>query len=84
MLGQATKELIGASHVAQVDVKISEMKPVAEILAFAMKVAHKFINKVDTGKARSVETYKDMKDLVSMITPLTEKPDTETEAKPQA
>lgn len=43
MLGQATKELIGASHVAQVDVKISEMKPVAEILAFAMEVATKFI-----------------------------------------
>jgi hypothetical protein len=83
MLGQATKELIGASHVAQVDVKISEMKPVVEILTFAMKVANKFIEKVDTGKARSVETYKDMKDLVSMIQTLQEKPETPEEAKPQ-
>lgn len=82
MLGQATKELIGASHVAQVDVKISEMKPVVEILTFAMKVANKFIENVDTGKARSVETYKDMKDLVSMIQTLQDKIETPEDPKP--
>lgn len=83
MIVHAVKELAGAEHVAQVDVKISEMQPVVEILTFAMKVANKFIEKVDTGKARSVETYKDMKDLVSLIQTLQSKPDTQEDPKPQ-
>lgn len=52
---------------AKVDVSVKDLKPVINILEFATQVATKFINKVDTGKARSVETYQDMKTLVEMI-----------------
>lgn len=85
MIAQATKEITGGvTQVHQVDVKVTEMKPVSEIFAFALEVAGKFIAKVEDGRARSKETYQDMKDLVAMIQKLTQaQPDTQEDPAPQ-
>lgn len=68
MMKKAVAELIGDDlPKSKVEVSVKDLAPVSKVLAFAVEVAQKFVTKVDDGKARSVETYKDMQDLLEMI-----------------
>lgn len=89
LIGHAVKELTGGvAQVHQVDVRVQDMKPVIDLLVFAKTVAEKFVAKVEDGRAKSKETYKDMQDLLGMIDKLQahadDEPATQEEAQPQS
>lgn len=68
MIQRAVAELLeDAKPASKVDISVKDLAPVAKVLKFAGEVAQKFMTKVDDGKAKSKETYKDMKDLIEMI-----------------
>lgn len=78
LIGHAVKELTGGvAQVHQVDVRVQDMKPVIDLLVFAKAVAEKFVAKVEDGRAKSKETYKDMQDLLGMIQALQAKAEEE-------
>lgn len=68
MIKRAVAELVGDDLPrSKVEVSVKDLAPVAKVLKFAGEVAQKFVTKVEDGRAKSKETYKDMQDLIEMI-----------------